>query len=405
MLTAALASPVADAIDIALVAVLVFAAIVWIRDARAHLALLGIGILLGVYLVARQVGLQLFAWIFQGFFAVSLVLLVVMFQEEFRQVFERIAVWGLRRRGGAPAAPDTTEAIARTASDLAAVKRGALIVLPGRDPIERHIEGGIPLRGEVSEPLLLSLFDPNSPGHDGAVVIDGSRVRLFAAHLPLSADFSQLRRRGTRHAAALGLAERTDAICIVVSEERGRISVARAGRLVELRQPEELTRVLHEVVTRPVAVDGGRARSLRFVRANWKEGLLAVVLSLALWVLVVPGSKTSELTVRVPVVVQQLPVGYALESIDPPEVDAVVSGLWRDLVFSKPGRLEVALDPFLVQMGRRTFEVSPGSVRHPPEITVTAVQPDKVKLSLRKLQPGEFPSPVGTSGAEAAERR
>src|SRR6185437_5267675 len=94
--------------------------------------------------------------------------------------------------------------------------------------------GGIELDGKLSAPVLTSIFDPHSPGHDGAVVLEGDRIRRFATHLPLSANFQQLGRTGTRHSAALGLSEVTDALSIVVSEEQGTIAVARNGRLTRI---------------------------------------------------------------------------------------------------------------------------------------------------------------------------
>src|SRR5262245_61437702 len=183
---------------------LAYAAIDWLRRARADLALVGIGILGIIYLLARQLGLGLTAWIFQGFFAVFLILIVVLFQADLRQGFERIALWGLRRNRSALPAADSNAQLVSAVAKLAATRRGALIVLPGRDPVERHLQGGIGLDGRLSEPLLLSLFDPHSPGHDGAVLVDRDLVRRFAVHLPLSADRSQLGMLGTRHAAALG---------------------------------------------------------------------------------------------------------------------------------------------------------------------------------------------------------
>ena len=104
------------------------------------------------------------------------------------------------------------------------------LIAEGKDPIARHVMGGIELGGKISEPILKSIFDPHSPGHDGAVIVEHDQISLFAAHLPLSKDFQQLANVGTRHSAALGLAELSDALCIAVSEERGTISVARAGR-------------------------------------------------------------------------------------------------------------------------------------------------------------------------------
>src|SRR5262249_56151173 len=119
----------------------------------------------------------------------------------------------------------------------AAAGLGALFVLPRPEPIEGHVGGAIPLGGRISEPLLLSIFDASSPGHDGAVILRGSQLERFAVHLPLSVNRAALGAGGTRHAAALGLSERCDATCIVVSEERGTVSVARDGAIRLLARP------------------------------------------------------------------------------------------------------------------------------------------------------------------------
>lgn len=388
MLIPRLPAPWSDLLDIGLVSALAYAVIVWMRGGRAHLALLGIGILGCVYLLADQLGLTLMAWLFQAFFAVFLIMLVVVFQRELRQAFERIAVWGLRGTRIEEGSPGLVDTLVTTVSDLAAAHRGALIVLPGRDPIERHVEGGIALGGRVSEPLLLSLFDPGSAGHDGAVVIDGDTVGRFAVHLPLSSDQQQLERKGTRHAAALGLAERTDCLCLVVSEETGRISLAREGRLRPISETSALAAELRGFL-RPGTVRSERpwATPLHHVAGNWRELCAAVALSSVLWVLVVPGSDVAERTVSVRVSVENLPAGYELESLDPDKVSATVSGLRRDLFLLDPDQIHVVVDGFLVGLGRRTFELSPQLVRHPPELVVNEVSPAELRLSIKKSAP------------------
>jgi uncharacterized protein (TIGR00159 family) len=400
--------PLSDAIDIAVVAALIYALLTWMRGTRAHLPLLGVAILGAVYLLARQLGLALTASLFQGFFAVAVVVLVVIFQAELRQVFERIAVWGLRRRlGGADVDPldEVNKILVDTAARLAAERRGALIVLCGRDPLERHLENGIALGGALSEPLLLSLFDPGSPGHDGAVVVDGDRVVQFSAHLPLSRDHEQLRLRGTRHAAALGLAERTDALCIAVSEERGQVSVAEQGRLIALPRAEALLPLLEEFRERVAGPRRPAADPAALLRRRWRQIALAVGAALLLWVLIVPGSEVSESALRVPVVIDGLPPEFALDKIDPAEVELTVSGLRRDLIFLDARDLtaHAEVDPALVAMGRRTFDISDESLNLPPGVTVRELWPPRVRLSLRRVEPAQPAEPPAPTPAPEPE--
>lgn len=385
-----------DLADVVVVTVLMWAGISWLRRTRARLALLGLAIVVGVYLLARLLGLQLTALILQGFFAVFVIVIVVIFQEDLRRLFEQVAVWGLRRRTVAPP-PDVLQMIVRAVARLAATRSGALIVIPGREPLERHVQGGVPLDARISEPVILSIFDHHSPGHDGAVIIQGDRIARFAVHLPLSSDGSQLGQRGTRHAAALGLAERTDALCIVVSEERGTVSVASSGHLSELAGPDAL---LGEIGAYSLSLSPAAEAHSRWRQAagRWREALLAVGLTAALWLLFVPGSRSVEVERVVPVQVENLPSGYVLESVEPAEVQITLSGRWRDLLFfDRRDAVRVRIDALLVQLGRRTFQVTPAEVDHPPGTIVESISPDRVRVSAKKGSSGAAPA-AGTGG-------
>src|SRR5919109_1360263 len=298
---------IADIVDILFVAVLLYTAIAWLRSTRAAFVVRGIFILGAVYILARWLDLQLTAWLFQGFFAIFLIIIVVIFQEELRQIFERIAVWSLAPKGARPLPSQVADVLVGTLADFAKDRIGALIVLCGKDPITRHITGGIELEGKVSEPLLKSIFDPHSPGHDGAVIVEGDRISRFAAHLPLSKDTQQLSHVGTRHSAALGLAELTDAFCIVVSEERGTISVAADGKLRKVDNLQELGSRLQKYLHNKYPSPDAKRLSTQLLRENWIAKTVTLVLAVGLWYVLVPGSKLIEVTYQLPVEVQNLP--------------------------------------------------------------------------------------------------
>ena len=367
-----------DLVDIATVGVLLWLAIRFVRRTRGRRALIGLTLLGGVYLLASALDLQLTASLFQGFFAVLVLVIVVVFQEDLRRLFEQL---GTLRRGGARdrRGVDTGDVIVRAVARLAANRVGALIVLPQREPIESHVEGGIPLDGRLSEPLLLSIFDPSSPGHDGAVILRGAQIERFAVHLPLSVNRAALGPGGTRHAAALGLSERCDATCVVVSEERGTVSVARDGAMRVLARPQDLALEL-------LAVRGAREAEVR--QPWWRDragvdAALAAAGALALWFVFVPGSALTEVTVPAAVKVTNLPDELELESVDPAEVQVTLRGLRRELVLSEPDQVTVRVDGFLARMGRRTFAIAEDSVRRPEALDVVAVRPDRVKVSVR----------------------
>ncbi len=365
-----------DVLDVALVAVFLFAAFAWLRQTRSRMALLGVLLLSGVYLAARQLELQLTVWLLQGFFTVLVFVLVVVFQEDLRRIFEQIAVWGLRRR--VPVLPpDDVETLVQTIAEQIRRREGALYIIPGRSPLDRHLDGGIDIDAEISSDLLLSLFDPHSPGHDGAATLAGSRVKQFALHLPLS---TQNITGGTRHAAALGLTERSDALCIVVSEERGVVSVARDSEMRQLESPTALAGEIREFMN-AVALEGASKAGWRNVLKRWPEAAGALVTAAVLWFFLVPGSDIIEVKREVPVVVDNLPAGYQLTGVEPAVVEVTFNAPRRQIP-DDPEAFRLRIDALLVELGRRTFRVSPAQVEHPPGIVVVDVQPQRVRVSV-----------------------
>lgn len=374
---------VADAVDILLVTALLYATVVWFRTSRASMVALGLLLFAAVFSAARFFGLQLTTWIFQGIFAALLIIVVVIFQEELRQIFERLALWGLRRKSAASTTPQAADLIVECLGNLARRRIGALIVIPGRGPLGRHVRGGLDLGGTLSIPLLESIFDPHSPGHDGAVILDGNRVTRFGVHLPLSANSEQLGGVGTRHSAALGLAERTDALCLVVSEERGSVAVARNGELRRLADAGDVAQVLLELREQPAPTKAPRFLA-RVRRLRWPELIGSLAAVLALWLVLVPGSRPSEIVVEAAIVVSDLPAGYDIESITPETIQVELRGPARAFYLFDANAVQITVDAALAELGRRTFQISENQVRRPAGVKVARLRPSKIRLSLVK---------------------
>ena len=374
-----------DLIDILIVASLIWFVIAWFRTSQARLALMGLAALGVLFGLARGLELQLTTSLLQGFFAVLAVMLVVVFQEDLRRLFEGIAVWGLRR--GAPhPPPDVERALVRALFQLAQVKVGALVILPGREPLDRHLDGGIHLDGRLSEQLILSLFDPQTPGHDGGVLVHGTRVSRFGVHLPLSTDWDRLGGGGTRHAAALGLAERCDAMCLVVSEERGEVSIAQDGEIQGVATAEDLALALKRFIGHSTRSAGpsGLEDLVGRLRAGWREGLVALGLATSVWYVAVPGGAVETMERRVPVKVENLPEGFELVAVEPADVAIRLEGPRRDLYMAGSDDLFVRVDALLVQLGRRTFALELDQIESPEGIHALSVEPAKVKISVKR---------------------
>jgi DNA integrity scanning protein DisA with diadenylate cyclase activity len=211
----------ADIVDIMLVSILLYAVLVWLRRTASVTVLVGTPIVAAIYIAAESLGMYLTSRIFHGLFAVVSIGLIILFQDDLRRTLgRRVSWWWLGKKDDAVVNTADVDGLVEGLFALAAKRIGALVVLVGRESVTHHLEGGIVLHGRFSLPLLQSIFEPHSPGHDGAVVIENGLVKRFGVHLPLSRNFDAIGPRGTRHSAALGLAERCDAMVIVVSEDR-----------------------------------------------------------------------------------------------------------------------------------------------------------------------------------------
>ena len=385
---------VGDLVDILLVTTLVYATLVWLRRTQAWFVAVGLLLLAALYAIALAVDLRLTTWLLNSFFAILVVVIVVIFQDELRQLFERLAVWSLRRRPPQPAVGSVpSDILVQTLGDLARQRIGALVVLPGVQPIERYVRGGLLLDGVLSVPLLKSLFDPHSPGHDGAVLVEGDRVRRFAVHLPLSSDFAQLHGVGTRHAAALGLAELTDALCLVVSEERGEIAFARDGRLQRPVDTATLAAALADFRRAAQPADSRRWSFWQaLVFAHGAEKVASLLVVTGLWWALVPGARVVERTFDVPVHVVNLPATLALEGVDPQQVRVTLAGEQREFYLFNPRLLDVSVDASLASAGRRTFALGDESMRLPKELQLRDIEPTSVRIAVRPA-PSATPTP------------
>ena len=220
-----------DILDILLVAIILYSVLLIIKGTRALKILIGLMILLIGFLLSGYVGLYTIDWLIQSLWAQIVLALVILFQPEIRRT--------LAKMGEARFFPSLTSAeelrsleeIVRAAVALANRKIGALFVIEREKILEDFIEVGTPLDAKVSHELLLSIFHPTSPIHDGAVVIRGNRIIAAGCFLPLSLSAAISRTYGTRHRAGIGLSEETDAIVIIISEETGAISTAVGGKL------------------------------------------------------------------------------------------------------------------------------------------------------------------------------
>lgn len=370
-------------IDIALMSVFIYALIVFFKQSKAFFVLTGIFIIGIIYLIAREFNLQLVAAVFQGFFAVILIAVIVIFQEEIKRLFERLAVWSLNprlaRRKPVGPAMEEVDILVRTLTDMAADRIGAIVVLRGRDALVRHINGGIDLNGTLSEILLRSLFNPSAPGHDGAAILEGSTIVTFGCHLPLSKDLKKVQRAGTRHAAALGLSELTDALCIVVSEERGTISVAKQGDIEILNDAGQLAHFIesHLMETTP---SPSQRKWNNWLTHNLREKILAIAVTVALWFVFVHEGRLTYQAFQVPVEYTNLPANLVVKETRPPHVEVTLSGPRRYFYFIRPARIRLVVNMGDAKEGYQSKQIQHSSVSYPEKLRLESILPTHVRF-------------------------
>lgn len=242
-------------LDILLVTLIFFAVLYSLRDTQAMVLLRGV-IFLVVMLVlfTTLVELPAFSWLVQNALPVLLLAIPVIFAPEIRRALERLGrseIFTLAATATHPPdleTPRALGAVVEAATRLSARQHGALIVLQRRDSLEQYIETGVQMRAHVTPELLLQIFYPDTPLHDGAVIIADGRIVAAACVMPLSAsgvlNRSPERQMGLRHRAALGVSEVSDAVSVVVSEQSGSISISHAGRMIRRIDPERLEKIL-----------------------------------------------------------------------------------------------------------------------------------------------------------------
>ncbi|HTZ40693.1 MAG TPA: diadenylate cyclase [Syntrophales bacterium] len=388
-----------DFFDILLITFMIYGLLVWFRDAASRFVLVGIGILGIIYYLARAFQLYLSAAVLQGFFAIILLALVIIFQEELRRFFERIATWGrFRKSDHVSTLHAEVEIIVQAVANLARQHMGALIVIQGEDPLDRHLAGGYPLDGVLSQPLLESIFDPHSIGHDGAVVIHHGRLVSFGCHLPLSTNVERIGNLGLRHTAALGLSERTDATCIVVSEERGSISVAFGGRIDLLKSPTELSMILERLYGKKMP-KGPSGHILGWFRRNPLEKATAILLASLLWVAFGYQKDLVRRDVTLPIEYRNLSPQWVIEGTKITEAKVTLSGPEQAFNLLNPASLRLSVDLSGVREGRQEIELTNDMIKTPANVSVVSVTPSRIVVNASRLRSMVLPVDVRTEGA------
>jgi len=368
-----------SAVDFVVLTAALYILLRWAQQARAlRVALVVVG-LHAAAVVARHFDLALTSWVLEGAAILTIVMLVLVFQAELRRFFMRVdSVLNWRRQAASNLA-ETCQAISEAAFRLAAGSVGALIAIVRRNAVGELISDGIALDAEISPQILEAIFQKTSPVHDGAVIVHGDRLVKAGAVLPLTDRASVPTYYGTRHRAAMGLSERCDALVVVVSEERGEVTLMESRRLVRLDDAPKLAVMLERLCARPAATLSARVRQSLFSNASVKFAALG--LAAAIWSTSFLATGTTVRMVSVPVEFVGVPSGLDISTpSDRLEVQVRGSAWLMDSVSLT--RVVAHFNMRGARAGPLEIPVGSGNLELPPGIVMERVSPSRIAVRL-----------------------
>ncbi len=393
-----------DIADIFIMTFLLYQLYSWFRGTRAIQVLLGLGVVTLIYFATRFLDLYMTSWVLQELGTVLIILIIVVFQTEIRQALYRFSLLRHILDNREKTQHGQFQDIAETLFRMAANKTGALIVFQGKESLQDLMTNGIVINSEISPQMLESIFYDGAPFHDGAALINNGRIEKAACHLPLSVSPDVPQQLGTRHRAALGLSERSDAVIVAISEERGEISLVTAGTFRRMTTPSELILALDELLRSEN--EKPRITLKQRVFSNLFPKLFLLLGVCFFWVLITTRQGLIA-TVTAPVRLHGVPEGIILLRTLPEDVTVQIKAL--SSLAPPPSKLDLTaeVDASGILEGTTTLRISHADIAAPPGMVITSVVPSSVRVSaekkLRKNVPvivslkGKFPPGLSSS--------
>jgi uncharacterized protein (TIGR00159 family) len=333
--------------------------------------------------LAGQMGLPITAWVLNLAAIASLALLALVYYPQIRYALIHFDPLNRLLKSQPPGQTSDLTEIAEASFALATTRRGALIVLKGKRRLDHLLTGGIPLGGQISREILEAIFRKVSPVHDGAVVIEDGHISRVGVFLPLTRRADLPSHYGTRHRAAFGLAELSDAVVIVVSEERGEVSLVKGSNIRPIESTDDLVHQLRDFSGVAPLVSGRKLRHWLF--GAWRLKLLSLVIASLIWTLLVaPGDTVRAFTI--PIEFENVPAGLEVTQVSTGVIVAQLrASAWRYSGLDA-GRLTVKIDLKGMTEGSHNVVVGSSDLDLPPGIHLEQVSPPTVEIRLARLQ-------------------
>ena len=383
-----------DVFDILLMSYILFRLYVLFKGTNVFRVLIGILVLWFFQKIAFYMGLIVTSWAVQSFTAVAAIIIIVIFRNEIRTVLQeknlRTLFWDTPHY-----ALDTpVDIISESVFEMASKGTGAIIVIPGKEDIYDSAHSGINWDGRISKEMIMSIFWHENPVHDGAAIVTGDRIKQVGAVLPLSHRKDLPSYYGMRHRAAAGLAETTDALVIVSSEERRNVIVAKSGNIFNVADKNDLS----DYINSHLGISEKESSGSRKERTElMMAAAVSLILITGIWLSFTKGVDT--------IVTLEVPIEYTNSNQEMLVLDTSVKTVSLDLNGSgtllrnlTPGKVKVAIDLSDGAIGRNIYYITRNNVTLPPGVFLRNITPSSVNIVLDKLSQKHVPIQVDWKG-------
>jgi len=370
-----------DVADILIMTFLVYQLYSWFRKTRAMQVLFGLGVVTLIYFITRFLGLYMTSWILQELGTVLILLVVVVFQAEIRQTLYRFSLMRYFFDGNRGVGESRFKELAETLFILAGKRVGAIVVLQREESLTDYMLNGVRLDCEITPQIIETIFYDKTPLHDGAVLIRDGRIEMASCHLPLSVASDIPQHFGTRHRAALGLSERSDALILVVSEERGEVSAVLNGEILKISSAADLICRMNELLHPEPEVPIMTLWQKLFSNFLPKVALFLVVTGF--WALIT--SRQGQITtISAPLRFHGLADSLVAVNTEPESIEIQLKSL--SSLAPPPGKLDIIADVDLsgVKDGLTSVRVKNSDISLPTGVAISSITPSAIRIQAEK---------------------
>ena len=383
-----------DLVDIVLNSYILFRFYMLFRITNVFRILIGLVVLWIFQRIAVLIGLVVTSWVIQGITAAAALIIIVVFRNEIRSVLQiknfRALFWGIPQ----PSVKTPIQIISDSVVDLARKRIGALIVFPGKENIRETVQSGIPWNGIISKEMITSIFWEDNPVHDGAVIIEDGRLQEVGVILPLTRRQDLPSYYGTRHRAAVGLAEASDALIIAVSEERGTILIIKGSTITPVLKKEDLEKLLQEHLGMlPKNPDRLKNEKIELCMA----ALVSFIMITSLWFTITRG-QDSLVTLEIPIEYTNRNPAMEIQNTSADDIKIQLGGsgtLMRSLHHTQ---VRVTIDLSKSVVGENIFTITKENISFPPGFIIKSFSPAVVNVTLDIPEKKELPVQVDWTG-------